>query len=253
MSNEDHESWSELVVAHLLDAADDADEAAYLEHITACGQCREFEAAMSETLAEVAFAVPGHQPPAALRASIIGAVEAESARSVVALPRRPVIDVTDDALARAPVTSTRVRTPWLAAAAAVIVLAAGLVGWRVAASESPSVAARCARAHCATATLSEAGRSVGRVWVLDSTVYVQASGLPATPAGRSYVVWATATGHAPMGVAAVRTTPAAAPTKAGELPQPVALISGFAVSVEPGARVPAAPSHVLAAGALVTA
>ncbi|HXR42255.1 MAG TPA: anti-sigma factor [Acidothermaceae bacterium] len=253
-----HEHWAELAAGHVLSALDDGDEAAYLEHAATCATCRELERELTATFADLAHASPQLVPQPSLKASIMNAVADDDAKHtapVVAIEggRRSVVDITDGARRTVPVASTRPR--WLswpaAAAAAVVVLAAaGLISWGVAGGKKATIAAQCAKVHCPTATLQADGRQVGKVMVLDDVAYVEADGLPATPSGRSYVLWRVSGSNAPVGIAAMHTDSSADAVKAGALGVPVSRITAFAVSSEPGDTVPSAPTDVLAQGAL---
>jgi anti-sigma-K factor RskA len=84
--------------------------------------------------------------------------------------------------------------------------------------------------------------------VLNKVAYVQAQGLPATPSGRSYVLWRISGQGQAVPIAAVHTRPTQGPIKAGAMPVPITDVSRFALSVEAGDVVPAAPTDVIAEG-----
>lgn len=259
MTPDDHEQWSELAAGYALSALDDADHATYLEHAATCDTCRQLEQDLSEVMSELAHATPAATPPPSLKASIMQAIAEDDDRRaapVVSISeRRPVVGLTAvpaNAGASADITTTRRtrRMPmWMAAAAAVVFVAAVGGVWVGTSGHKPaSVAARCAKVHCPTVTLTAAGKSVGAVMVLDHTAYVQTEGLPSTPAGTSYVLWYVPASGTPVGIGAVATSSSAGPVRAGSFDKPMTTVTGFAVSDEPGTTVPAAPSHVLATG-----
>lgn len=234
---EDHERWAELAAGHVLSSLDETDEAAYLEHASHCDSCQQLERDLSITLGELATSTTPVTPPPSLRASIMREVLADDENHTAA-----VVSIGD-------ARRTTRRPTWLvAAAAAAVVIVAGSVAWGLSGHKQASVAARCAKVHCPTVALDADGRQVATVMVLDKTAYLQANGLPATPAGHSYVLWRISKGQPPVGVAALRTTPTSAPVKAGPVAVPISGVESFAISEEPGDSVPAAPTHVVASG-----
>jgi hypothetical protein len=127
-----------------------------------------------------------------------------------------------------------------------------LAVWVVPGHKQASVAARCAAVNCPVITLTGGGQSAAIVMVLDKTAYIDPHGLPATPKGDVYVLWALSTGKTPVGVAALHTVPSSGPVRAGAFTTPIGNVSGFAVTEEQGDAVPATPSeHLLAQGSRV--
>jgi hypothetical protein len=266
MANDDHAAWSELAAGYAMSSLDDADEATYLQHAASCTTCRELEHDLSVVLADLAHATPAITPPASLKASIMRAIEEDDVHPRSTIPidsHRQVIDLTGagtsgssagsaaTSAARVESMARRVRKvppSWWARVAAGIV-AVGLVAvWVTPRHKQASIAARCAAVNCPVITLSKAGQPVGAVMVLNDTVYVDAHGLPPTPAGYVYVLWSLSTGKAPVGLAALHTARTATPVRAGPLRTPIGSVSGFALSQEHGSSVPPAPSRVLASG-----
>lgn len=240
----DHEHWLELAAAHALSALDDADEAEYLRHAAGCPDCQQLERDVAATLADVAQAAPGSVPPSSLKSSIMDVIATGDDATA------PAVDELGARRVDARRSRSRRLPGWISAAAAVIVVAAGLSAWAVTRPTHTSIVARCASAHCPTVSLAANGQPVARVLVLDDVAYVQPTDLPAMPAGHSYVLWRISDGHPPVGVAALRIKPHSEPVKAGALSVPVSSINAFALSEEPGDTVPAAPTHVLAQGAV---
>jgi hypothetical protein len=242
---EEHEEWSELAVGHALSSLDDADEATYLEHAASCDTCRELELEFSKTLADLALAAPAVAPPPALKASIMAAIAEDDSRGAAVIP-----------IARhsASVGSRARKIPlWIGGVAAAVVALALVAVFVVAPGhKQASIAARCAAVNCPTITLTGGGQSVAAVLVLDNTAYIDPHGLPATPKGDVYVLWALSTGKSPVGVGALHTVPTSGPVRAGSFTTPIANVSGFAVTEEQGDAVPATPSeHLLAQGSRV--
>lgn len=241
---EEHEDWSELAVGHALSSLDDADEAMYLEHAASCEICRELEREFSETLADLALAAPAVTPPASLKASIMSAIGADEAHRALVIP----IDRQGESVR----SRTRKLPLWVAGVAAAVVAIALVAVWVVPGHKQASVAARCAAVNCPVISLTGGGQSVAAVMVLDDTAYIDPHGLPATPKGDVYVLWALSTGKSPVGVAALRTVPNSGPVRAGTFTTPIGDVSGFAVTEEQGDAVPANPSeHLLAQGSRV--
>jgi hypothetical protein len=267
MANDDHAAWSELAAGYAMSSLDDADEATYLQHAATCTTCRELEHDLSVVLAELAHATPALTPPASLKASIMRAVEEDDSlrRSTTSIDsHRSIIDLTGAGTAggsptspmpSAPnvesITARRARkmSPWWAAVAAGVVALALVAVWVTPRHKQASIAARCAAVSCPVITLTGAGQAVGSVMVLNDTVYVDAHGLPATPAGDVYVLWSlSTTGKAPVGLAALHTVPTSGPVRAAALTTPIGSVAGFALSEEHGDSVPATPTRVLASG-----
>jgi len=239
---DEHEEWSELAVGHALSSLDDADEATFLEHAASCETCRELEREFSETLADLALAAPTVLPPPSLKASIMAAIGDDESRGAAVIP---IDRGRESAGARA-----RKIPLWIGGVAAAVVAIALVAIFVVAPGhKQASIAARCAAVNCPTITLTGGGQSVAAVMVLDNTAYIDPHGLPATPKGDVYVLWALSTGKTPVGVGALHTEPTSGPVRAGTFTTPIGNVSSFAVTEEQGDAVPSAPSeHVLAQG-----
>ena len=241
---DEHEQWSELAVGHALSSLDDADEAAYLEHAASCESCRELEREFSETLADLALVAPTVAPPASLKASIMAAIGEDKSPGGVVIPIDRRRDAVRPRVRKIPV--------WVAGVAAAVVAIALVAVWVVPGHKQASIAARCAAVNCPVVTLTGGGQSVAAVMVLDHTAYIDPHGLPPTPKGDVYVLWALSSGKAPVGVGALHTVPASGPVRAGAFTTPIGNVSGFAVTEERGDAVPATPSeHLLAQGSRV--
>lgn len=241
---DEHEEWSELAVGHALSSLDDADEATYLEHAASCESCRELEREFSETLADLALVAPTVAPPPSLKASIMAAIGEDKLHGAVVIPIDRHGDSARPRVWRLPL--------WVAGVAAAVVAIALVAVWVVPGHKQTSIAQRCAAVNCLVVTLTGGGQSVVDVMVLDDTAYIDPHGLPATPKGDVYVLWALSTGKAPVGVAALHTVPTSGAVRAGKFTTPIGNVSGFAVTEEQGDAVPATPSeHLLAQGSRV--
>jgi Anti-sigma-K factor rskA len=241
---DEHEEWSELAVGHALSSLDDADEATYLEHAASCESCRELEREFSETLADLALVAPTVVPPPSLKASIMAAIGEDKSQGAEVIPIDRHGDSVRPRVWKIPL--------WVAGVAAAVVAIALVAVWVVPGHKQTSIAQRCAAVNCPVITLTGGGQSVAAVMVLDDTAYIDPHGLPATPKGDVYVLWALSTGKTPVGVGALHTVPTSGPVRAGRFTTPIGNVSGFAVTEEQGDAVPATPSeHLLAQGSRV--
>ena len=246
--NEDHERWSELAAGHALSALDEGDEAAYLEHASTCSVCARLERDFGAVVRDLSPLVAALTPPPELKQSIMRSIADDAERAT------PLASLADRRPTGSPARNGRsAPRRWLAVAAAAAVLAAVGVSVGLAATAhhgTGSVAARCAQVHCPTIQLDAAGQPVAVVMVLDHHAYVQAAGLPATPTGKSYVLWWISRTDKPVAVDAVRTRPGAGPVRVGGFTTPMTDVAAFALSEEPGSKAPAQPSQVLASGSV---
>jgi len=113
----------DLLPEHLLGTLDDPDEAAVRRHLRGCGGCRNELAMLGEGLATFSRAAHQADPPPELRDRVLGALADERSEE----PAGNVVDLREH------------RRPWrwVAAAAALVVLAGSLT-WAVSASTSAS-------------------------------------------------------------------------------------------------------------------
>jgi hypothetical protein len=248
----DHDVWAELAAGHALSALDDTDEAVYLEHAVTCSICRELERDLSDVMAEVARLVPPVTPPTSLKAAIMQAIGADESRSgpVIAMAgrrsKRSAIASTS-----APVAVARSRVfgvpLWVASVAAAVIAVTVVAVGVIPGHKAQSIAAQCKAVNCPVINLTDSGQAVAAVMVLDDTAYLDAHGLPATPAGDEYVLWSLPQGGPPTPIAGVRTDPHSGPVKVGAFTASLSTVSGFAVSQEHGTSVPSVPSQPLLA------
>jgi hypothetical protein len=256
MMSDDHAAWSELAAGYAMSSLDDADQAMYLEHAALCATCRELEYELSGVLADLALATAPVAPPPSLKASIMRVIHDDDSRQAPVIPlaaRHSVIDLTGAGTSTvvAPLATRKARRvpQWIVAVAASVIGAALVAVWLAPRHTQASIAERCAAVNCPVITLSGSGQPVGQVMVLDNVVYLDAHGLPPTPQGDVYVLWALpGSGKAPVGLAALHTVPTSGPVRAATFTAPLGNGSGFAVSEERGDSVPSAPTKVLAQG-----
>ena len=125
-----HLPYEELAVGHALSALEPDEQARFLLHLSSCARCEREVAEHSQTMAELAYAAPALDPPAALLAGIRAAVQDEQREPVVMRSSAPP---PDDLTARRARRSVQVRrSHLLTSAAAVIALVLGLGGWNAA-------------------------------------------------------------------------------------------------------------------------
>jgi len=82
-----HEDFHELTAAYALDALDEQDELAYVEHLRSCPQCREDLAAVQDTAGLLAYGAAAEAPPPALRERILNQARSERV-NVIPIRRR---------------------------------------------------------------------------------------------------------------------------------------------------------------------
>jgi RNA polymerase sigma factor (sigma-70 family) len=139
------------------------------------------------------------------------------------------------------------------ASLAALLIAAG-VAWGGLSGGAPArPAAGCARARaCREVLLTRAGSAApaAEVIVTGQTVWLKPAGLPADNTARQiYVLWQMTGGRAPVAVGAFDVgRHGRGLVRIGSLAEPYRGTRAFAVSLEPGRVIPAAPSHPVAQG-----
>jgi anti-sigma-K factor RskA len=114
-----HDELRELTGAYALGALSEADRHALEAHLPACDECAREVRELAAVAGGLAYAVPQVDPPAALRARVLGAAAAQDPARVA--PSRS--DAGDAAVAPA---RTSMLPTWLAAAASIAAVAFGL-------------------------------------------------------------------------------------------------------------------------------
>jgi hypothetical protein len=242
-----HDEFEELAAGHALNALEPADELRFLDHLAGCGDCRRSLAEFSEIAAGLAL-TSSDDADSAPPADLWSAIRAE---------------IDDDALAPVAVPSgggrPRRRQVWLSAAAAVALVAAGVIGWQVAGSGSPhrdsvqSALANCrGTTGCRVVHLSNSSNTNESAFLMitGKDVRVATASLPAIDANRErYVLWQMPQDGRPIGVVAFPLTGKHAATVAhGTLTQDYDNTTAFAISREQGTSIPAMPSPPVVIG-----
>ncbi|MFL5861245.1 MAG: anti-sigma factor domain-containing protein [Solirubrobacteraceae bacterium] len=196
-----HATTGEILGAYALGAVDEREAAAVREHLATCAACRAELGALwiaGDNLAEVSEPL---DPPPALRERIAAAVLAEVATQPrgappAALPAPPVKPVAVAVPPARPVAEP-VRparwwsrpAPWAAAAAILLVLAAGLLAWNLRLREE--IATEPAVQTVALAPTDAAPQASGEVrYDPSNQLFVLAvRDLPPLPSGQVYEVW----------------------------------------------------------------
>ncbi|HKR49649.1 MAG TPA: anti-sigma factor [Pseudonocardiaceae bacterium] len=244
----------ELAVGWALHALEPAEESLVAAHMLDCPTCTRTVAETEQIGATLGLSVPEVIPSAELEQRVL-AVTIDRRASVVPLspPTKP---------ARHTTTSRRSGAGLLVAAAAVVLVAAiGVLGVRVAqlsgerdqvARQVTAISEAIQRAADPAAIrvplVAEDGGAVGMVLASRDRVEVVATRLPGNRvADQTYVLWGLSD-RAPTALVAFDVTPDAPWLHAVPATRGTGEFAGYAVSLEPGRRTPAAPTKVLASG-----
>ena len=246
----------ELAVGWALHSLEPAEESLVAAHLPACPECAGAAAQSEEIGAMLGLSVPELIPGAGLEQRILSVTGPKKVVPLVTPPAPPSPPVQ-----RVPWLS-RLRFGELAAAAAVLLVAASvMLGVRVvqlggqlnqaqrqvtAMSETIQSAADPAAARVSLVTKD--GQAVGMVLASRNQIAVVPTRLPSNRvADQTYVLWGLA-GETPIGLAAFdvsggvpRLHPVPSATQTGTF-------TAYAISLEPGRRVPAVPTDVVASG-----
>ena len=187
-----HEHWHDATAAYLLGALDEAERAAFEEHLAGCPACREEVDELAPAAQALPMSVDPVDPPPSLKARIMAEVEREASLLAAAGPEAD----------RPPAARRRRRPSWriprlvpaaVAAGLLVVGVAIGVGVGELRDTPERTVAAKVSGASGATVSLEMNGDE-GRLLARD---------LPAPPSGRVYQVWLKRDGHAPEPTAAL--------------------------------------------------
>ncbi|HEU4599257.1 MAG TPA: anti-sigma factor [Solirubrobacterales bacterium] len=119
MSGRDgHEHWSDDLAAYMLGALEPAEAAAFEHHLQGCERCRAELRWLEPAVGTLPEAVARHEPPRALRASLMAEVRAEAGAGSATAPRP-----------RSRPAPPRLR--FAGAFAAIVLLVAGVAGYEL--------------------------------------------------------------------------------------------------------------------------
>lgn len=246
----------ELAVGWALHALEPAEESLVAAHMPDCPTCTDIIAETERAGATLGLSVPEAIPSAELEQRVLGVTQRGEAAPVVPLPlpMRPVRHTT---------MPSRPGTGWLAAAAAVVLIAGVVVlGVRVVQlgdernqaarqvtemSEAIRAAADPAAVRVPLLATNDGG-SVGMVLASRDGVAVVATRLPSNrTADQIYVLWGLGNG-VPTALAAFDVASDAPRLHDVSSARGTGEFTGYAVSLEPGRRAPATPTDVVASG-----
>ncbi len=257
-----HGAFEELAAGYTLDALEPGDERRFLHHASQCRDCAHTLAGFREVAAALASIAPPAEPRPQLAERIMAAAQADLGRGqpAAAPARTDVTRLKGASGIRHNVVPLRPRArKWLrpAAAAAAALLIAGGGTWAgldatTGTSPKPSVAGCAHERGCLEVTLTAASthHEAATVLVQDGVVWM----VPATmnaddTVNEIYVLWQITGSNRPLAVGSFDVRAGAhAPIRIGGLAAPSAGTLAFAVSLEHGRTIPAAPSRIAALG-----
>jgi hypothetical protein len=260
----DHTHYDELAAGYALHALDPAEELEFAGHVEDCPRCLQALADYAEVAAALAGTAPAAEPDQQLGDRILAAAAAD--RSLSNGGRRTGPPAAGGGQAGEPpaaLASLRQhrhrRSPrrlQLAAAAAAVLIAGGGIWAGLSGNggtPSPPTAAGCMHApQCHEIELTDAAghEPAAKVIVTAGSVWLVPTGIPADDtARRIYVLWQISGAHVPLAVGSfdVRGHGGTA-IRIGKLAVTYHGTLAFAVSLEHGRTIPAAPSHLVALG-----
>jgi anti-sigma-K factor RskA len=285
-SRREHARYDELAAGYALDALDAQDEADFAGHLPDCSRCQDAVARFTEITAALADTAPPAEPSPDLGARIMAAVARDPAPAGHAAspapagqagpqpgqpeqpgkPRpaavrrlhgapRPAAQHRTSPRSGRPRRPLRVAAASVAAAAAVIAGGATYAGLQGSGSGPQPPAAGCVQARtCREIVLTDASSRTpaARLIVAGGTAWLVPSGLKAdNTAQQVYVLWQITGRHTPLAVGSFDVRGHRAgdrPIRVGSLTVPYSGTWAFAVSLEHGRTIPAAPSHPVALG-----
>jgi anti-sigma-K factor RskA len=249
-----HAEWDELAAGHALDALEPAEDQRLVAHLAVCARCRHNLDDYALVAAQLGSLPDEEDPaPAWQRVRPIALADiAESTESTGAsTPHQdhPVVRPS----APAPALWRRPRV--LAAAAVVLLIVAGAIGWQAGARSgtTPAAALRACQqqAGCHMVTLHDAGTGSAN----DRAAIVVDAGraslvplkLAAAPEAQMYVLWQMPRDRSPVAITTFRLTDRQTPSTA--LAAQYSDTAAFAISLEPNGSALRRPTDILALGA----
>lgn len=194
--NSQHEDVHDQVGAYVLDALAPDEQTTFEEHLAGCDQCQVEVAELRQVVDVLPLAVEVAEPAPALRERILSQARAETGD-------RPVLTSIPGGSPRQEASKPahswlRSREVWIAAVAAVLIVALGVANLQLRSSKSQQTASErdvvTALAHGATVTrLSPTqfapGASASLIQPRSGNGYLVVAGLPKTEAPRVYELW----------------------------------------------------------------
>jgi hypothetical protein len=249
-----HAVFEELAAGHALHALEPAEEQRFLAHQAGCQRCQQALAGYAEITSALASIAPPAEPSPRLGQRILAAARSREAGVQPGLGRPPVPRVPPRH--RRGTHGSHRRAHWIkisAAAAGLAAAAAGVWGGLAATSGGPaSPGPACVRTRgCAEVALISAGRGeAAKVIVAGNAVWLQPLRLrPDDQASHIYVLWQITGTHTPLAIGSFDVRPGRQRAiRIGPLAVPYHDTWAFAVSLERGRAIPAAPSRPVALG-----
>jgi anti-sigma factor RsiW len=258
----DHVLFDELAVGWALHALEPEDESIFAVHLGGCARCAQTVAETSEVMAAMAADLPVAEPSDALRTRLAAAVaETEQMPAPQRAERLPAMDPVPREVPapRARLSARRLVPTGLVAAAVAAVV--GLAGWNVVLARSQddlrsTVSAQTqvmdsllTPGHQAIAALSDHGKQIATVVAHDRRVDVVARALSVNDSARStYVLWGMR-GNTPVPLGTFDVVHGNLDVRHVDADRTgLDNYSVFGVSLEPGRRAPAVPTHMVAVG-----
>ena len=261
----DHTHYDELAAGYALHALDPEDELEFAGHVEDCPRCLQALAGYAEVAAALADTAPAAEPDQHLGDRILAAATADRSLSNGGRRTGPPAAAGGQAGKPPPGVSSlhqhqhrRRQSPrrlQLAAAAAAVLIAGGGIwaGLSGNGTPRPSTVAGCMRArqcHEIELTAAAGHEPAAKVIVTAGSVWLVPSGIPADDSARHvYVLWQISGAHIPLAVGSFDVRGHGdTPIRIGKLAVPYRGTLAFAVSLEHGRTIPAAPSHLVALG-----
>jgi hypothetical protein len=263
-----HGEWDALAVGWALSTLDPEDEAIFLPHLASCERCTDLVAETTRTVGDIGLVVPEEEPPPQLKERLMAAVRNEPRRAPpawgTAPPPPPRLGGPDGLPSRPPlpppqpmpenVVPLRRSSRWrpLTAAAAAVIVVAGLGGWNVKMrgdmdSQRKVIAEVTRPGTRVVPLLNDSGASVGAVLVRPDGLEVLAAGLDKNADSKRYWLWSIKGEAAPSplgGFDVSGSDPSVQPVGSAGPDQGV---TTYAISSEPRGSDPKTPTTPLVA------
>jgi anti-sigma-K factor RskA len=188
--NGDHARFGDDVAPWLLRALSDDEQAAFERHLAACGRCREEVVALRPAVEVLPLAAPPVDPPPELGDRIMRVVNSEAELLQAAGEEADRPEPRKRERRRRPMFASL--RPGLAAAAACVALAAGVIGYAI--GNSGGGGGGGANVVAAKVSFPTARVSLR---TQDGDASLQLTNMPSPPRGRVYQVWLKRDGEMP--------------------------------------------------------
>jgi anti-sigma-K factor RskA len=188
-----HEHWHDATGAYVLGALDEAERAAFEEHLAGCPACSEEVDQLLPAAQALPISVEAVSPPPSLKVRIMAEVEREASLLAAAGPEADRPAAPPRRRRRRSLRIPRLVPAAVAAALLVVGVAIGVGATQL--DDGPE--------RTVTAQVNGAPGATVSVELNDEEGRLMARGLPAPAGGRVYQVWLKRDGHAPQPTAAL--------------------------------------------------